>query len=235
MMTEPLRIFIGFDPRQPISYNVLSHSLIKRASRPITIAPLKLETLPIKRKGLTPFTFSRLLVPYLCGYQGKALYMDADILAQDDICKLFDEAQGEHDIWVSKNPIRFEWSSVTLFDCAKCEILTESFIESNPSPLDLAWAKSIGSLDPSWNWLCGYDAPNPEAKLRHYTAGVPCWPETMGCESADVWMKEAKESMSAVSWEQLMGKSVHSKIVYERLMRNKALRNGSDANEPAPN
>lgn len=233
-MTEPLKIYIGYDPRQPISYNVLSHSLIKRASRPITIAPLKLETLPIKRQGLTPFTFSRLLVPWLCGYLGRALYMDADILAQDDICKVFDEMEGEHDIWVSKNPIRFEWSSVMGFDCARCQILTPEFVESDPTPLGLGWAGSIGDLDPRWNLLVGYDVPREDAGLLHFTQGVPCFPETRGGDLSDRWLADAKDTMSALPWEHLMGNSVHAKPVYERLMRNKALRNGSDA-DPAPN
>lgn len=220
---EPLRIFIGYDHRQPISYNVLSHSLISRASRPITIAPLKFETLPIERTGLTPFTFTRLLVPWLCNYEGKAIFMDADILAQDDICKLFDEMTGDYDVWVSKNKIRFEWSSVMGFDCARCKVLTPEFIDTDKSPLGLAWAGRIGEIDPRWNVLVGYDAPRNDGGLLHYTQGVPCFPETAQCDLADAWMKEAKESMSAVSWKELMGNSVHAQPVYERLNRNRVI------------
>lgn len=226
---EPLRIFIGYDDRQPISYNVLSHSLIARTTKPITIAPLKLETLPITRKGLTPFTYSRMLVPWLCDYKGKALFLDADILAQDDISKLFDEMVGDYDVWVSKNRVRFEWSSVMGFDCARCTVLTPEFISTDSNPLSLSWTSKIGDFDPRWNWLCGYDDSMPDAKMRHFTAGVPCWPETRGCEAADEWVREAKETMSAVSWRELMASSVHAKIVYERLAREKANGNARPA------
>lgn len=60
---QPLRIFIGYDHRQAVAYNVLQFSLYRRSSRPLAISPLVLPTLPMKRQGLTPFTFSRFLVP----------------------------------------------------------------------------------------------------------------------------------------------------------------------------
>lgn len=64
------RIFIGGDPRQVVSLSTLIWSITKNAKEPVSITPLVLETLPIKRQGLTPFTWSRFLVPYLCNYQG---------------------------------------------------------------------------------------------------------------------------------------------------------------------
>jgi hypothetical protein len=55
---QPLRIFIGYDHRQAISYNVLQFSIFRRCSKPVMISPLFLPTLPLTRTGLTPFTFS---------------------------------------------------------------------------------------------------------------------------------------------------------------------------------
>jgi len=65
---QPLRIFIGYDHRQAVAYNVLQFSLFRRSSRPLSISPLVLPTLPMTRQGLTPFTFSRFLVPWLCDF-----------------------------------------------------------------------------------------------------------------------------------------------------------------------
>ena len=42
-----LKVFIGLDERQPVAANVLSHSIIKRSSVPVSITQLKLSTLPI--------------------------------------------------------------------------------------------------------------------------------------------------------------------------------------------
>ena len=37
----------------------------------------------------TDFSFSRFLVPYLCGYEGWSLFMDCDMLMLDDIAELW--------------------------------------------------------------------------------------------------------------------------------------------------
>src|SRR5687767_325035 len=85
---KPLRIFIGYDPRQPVAYQVAAASIVKNSSRPAGITPLILSQLPLKRRGLTEFTFSRFLVPYLCGYEGHALFVDADVLCLGDVAEL---------------------------------------------------------------------------------------------------------------------------------------------------
>ena len=36
----------------------------------------------------TEFTYTRFLVPYLCGYQGKAIFIDCDMLCLGDIAEL---------------------------------------------------------------------------------------------------------------------------------------------------
>ncbi len=42
---DTLPIYIGFDERQPLSYTVLQHSVLWRASKPVAITPLVLKTL----------------------------------------------------------------------------------------------------------------------------------------------------------------------------------------------
>ena len=71
---QPLRIFVGFDPRQPVAFQTLVHSIWSRASLPVSITRLQLNQLPLKRRGLTEFTYSRYMVLYLCGYEGEALF-----------------------------------------------------------------------------------------------------------------------------------------------------------------
>lgn len=214
---QPLRIFIGWDPRQPVAYTVLQHSIVARTSAPVSVVPLKIETLPFKRTGLTPFTFSRFLVPWICGYRGHALFLDVDILVLDDVAKLFALADGSA-VMVSKNEKRFEWASVMLFDCAHPDNakLTPEFCETADSLHKISWTESIGSLPGEWNHLVGYDEPKP-ASLVHFTQGVPAWPETKDCEYADEWRRDAQEAISARPWVELMGNSVHAAPVMERL------------------
>lgn len=214
-----LRVFVGVDERQPIAYSVAQHSIWKHASKPVQIMPLKLETLPITRRGLTTFTYSRYLVPWLCSYQGHALFVDADILVRGDLAELpwaADEAVSvvPHTFVKKRGEIvstMFERNAVMLFNCAKCEVLTPEFIEKqSPNKLD-SWASSIGSLPKEWNHLVGYDEPNPAAKLVHFTMGIPCFPETREDEFAAEWTAAHKNLNATVPWSEIMGTSVHAR------------------------
>lgn len=208
-----LRIFIGYDPRQPIALQVLAHSIMRRSSVPVSITPLVLSTLPIKRRGLTEFTYSRYMVPWLCSYVGNALFLDADMLCIDDVSQLFMKQQGEQTpISVVKNRLRFEWPSMIYFNNwhSDCKKLTPDFIDDeNNKPMTFSWATEIGEIESAWNHCVGYDQPRTDARLVHFTAGIPCWPETKGCEYSRQWHKEARSANSSVTWQELMGGSVH--------------------------
>lgn len=218
------RIFIGYDVRQIVSYTVLCQSIIDHASEPVSITPLVLETMPIKRQGLTPFTYSRFLVPWLCDFKGTALFLDVDILVRSDVTPLFDNPA--HTWWgravtVSKNRLKFEWASVMLFNCEHLDnlALTPEYIEKANGLHQIGWTQSIGDLPGEWNRLAEYDEPDPNAKLFHYTSGVPCHAETADLPFADEWLKTAERAMSTEKWSTLMMNSVHAKPVYDRLVR----------------
>ena len=95
-MTNPFRIFIGWDKREPIAYDVAKFSLERRASIPVQVSAIKLDDL--RARGLyrraedplatTEFTYSRFLTPALAGYQGWALFCDCDFLFLGDIAGL---------------------------------------------------------------------------------------------------------------------------------------------------
>lgn len=223
------RVFIGYDERQRMSYHVLAQSIIERSSKPVAITALRLEQMPSKKAGLTPFTYSRFLVPYLCEWSGAALFLDADMVLNGDICELFDLFDDRYAIMVRKQgQARFEWASLMLFNCAHPENRTLT-----PERLDggdvnglhgIEWCapEAIGDLPQEWNFCVGYDAITPETKepkLLHYTQGVPMWPETKDCALAQYWATECNEMHKAATWEHLMGRSVHAKFVYKRLNR----------------
>lgn len=205
------KIFIGYDHRQAVSYNVLQASIVRQASKPVAIIPLILPQLPITREGLTPFTWSRFLVPHLCEYRGKALFLDADIILNGDIVELFNMAD-DSAVQVSKSEHRFEWASVMLFNCAHQdnEKLTPEYIQTTNDPLhQISWTDSIGEISPEWNHLVGYDKPK-EAKLIHYTQGIPAFNETNTCEYASLWLIELLRMKHTAPWAELMGTSVHA-------------------------
>ncbi len=93
---EPLRVYIGWDSREDIAYQVARQSLLKRASIPVTVTPLKQDEL--RAAGLywrekdplasTEFTYTRFLVPHLAGYRGWAVFADCDFLFFGDVAEL---------------------------------------------------------------------------------------------------------------------------------------------------
>jgi hypothetical protein len=214
---HPLRIYIGYDHRQAVSYNVLQFSIFRRASKPVAISPLFLPTLPMTRTGLTPFTFSRFLVPWLSGFQGWAMFLDIDYLCRADIAELFALTDDRYAVMVSKNEKKFEWASMILFNCGHPanRILMPHYVEDpkqcrSPHTIDWLPPELVGDLPREWNHLVGYDAPRSDAKLVHYTQGMPIFEETKGSEYADEWKKEHAKANGTLGWQELMARSVHA-------------------------
>lgn len=239
-----MKVFIGYDPRQPVAYNVLAHSVWTRASKPVEITRLQLNCLPIKRRGLTEFTYSRFLVPYLSEFKDYSIFLDSDMLCLGDVHELGALAMAEFikygvehpaditkseegkkiitehkmSVCLVKNARAFEWPSMMVFNNEACKVLTPEFVDNTQNSLyDLKWANSVGELPARWNQIVGYDAPNSGAQLIHYTQGIPCWPETVNCEFSAEWKRELKSMVSTVSFNDLMGNSVHAAPVKERL------------------
>jgi len=93
-----LRIFIGYDSREPVAYHVCAHSILSRASGPVAIIPLvqpalRAAGLYTRERGKTEsteFSMTRFLVPYLADYEGDAIFMDSDMLCLADIYEVMD-------------------------------------------------------------------------------------------------------------------------------------------------
>ena len=210
-----LKIFVGFDERQRASFTTLATSIYETATRPVAVTPLILRTLPITRRGLTPFTFSRFLVPWLCEFQGAAVFMDADMLLASDITEL--EQQISEDIAVSvvRSLDLYEQTSFMLLNCAhpSHRRLTPEFIQEtgvNLHAMEWVGEAEIGELDAKWNQLIGYQDVDLTQGNIHYTMGIPAFPETASSPGAALWRKNAQLGMSAVPWAEIMGQSVHA-------------------------
>jgi hypothetical protein len=213
-----IRVFIGYDEREAAAFGVLAHSIHARASAPVAIAPVRLSELAgVYRREWNPlqstqFSFSRFLVPWLCGYEGWAIFMDCDMLVLDDIAKLWglrDErfaVQVVKHVHVPKEDVKFlgavqtryekkNWSSVMLMNCAKCAALTPEYVNA-ASGLELHQFKwlggdsAIGEIPAAWNHLVGYDSPRRDASLVHYTIGGPYFEAYRDCEYAEEWFAE---------------------------------------------
>ena len=219
-----IRVFIGFDTVETVSYHVLSHSIQARCSEPVSITPLMLTQLSglmtRERHNLqsTEFSFSRFLVPHLCDYQGWALFMDCDMLVLDDMADLWnlrddnfavqvvkhDHVPKETTKFLGKPQSKYEkknWSSVMLFNNEKCKALTPDFVNT-ATGLELhryQWLDGdhlIGDIPHRWNHLVGYDETVPvgEVSNLHYTIGGPYFDDYKDTDYAAEWFAE-KDAM----------------------------------------
>lgn len=221
-----MRIHIGYDARESVAFYTLAHSILRRASVPVSVTPVmqsQLKGLYRRPRGpteSTEFSLTRFLVPALSGFDGWSVFMDCDMLCRADIAGLQAHIDRQRDKAVlvcrhdyvprtarkfldqvqTKYP-RKNWSSLMVFNNERCKALTPDYVNTAPG-LDLhgfTWLddRLIGSLPLEWNWLVGEYAPNAEAKIVHFTLGGPYFDDYRACDYADEWFAEF-ESMRSV-------------------------------------
>lgn len=151
-----MKIFIGYDPREDIAYQVCKHSIISR-NKDAEVTPLKqaelrqqqLYTRPIDKLASTEFTFTRFLVPELTNFKGWALFCDCDIIFLEDVKKLFEQVDDRYAVMCAKHDYtpaegikmdgqtqtiypRKNWSSVMLINCSHPSnaVLTQELVNN---------------------------------------------------------------------------------------------------------
>jgi hypothetical protein len=218
-----IRIFIGYDARETAAWHVLTHSILARSTVPVSFVPLALDNLEglmwRERNVLqsTDFSFSRFLTPHLSGYEGWSLFMDCDMLMRRDIAELWalrderyavmcvkhDHQPTETTKFLDKPQTAYgkkNWSSVMLFNNARCRALTPDYVNS-ASGLELhqfKWLEHddlIGEIPATWNHLVGYSKPDVNAANVHYTIGGPYFREYVECEHALDWFAERERML----------------------------------------
>jgi len=142
MTRNTRKVFVGYDTREDIAWQVCRGSILRRSSD-IDVHALKQQELrdagwytrPIDKLASTEFTFTRYLIPELCNFDGWALFMDCDVIALEDINNLFDQADDRYAIMCAKHDYtpkegtkmdgqkqtvypRKNWSSVMLINCS---------------------------------------------------------------------------------------------------------------------
>lgn len=208
-------VVIGYDRNNRMPAYTMAESIMQNSSVPVSITFLHRDMLKMftRQRSIhdsTDFSNSRFLVPYLFDYQGWTLFTDNDMIVTADIKELFDMADDRYAVMcvkhnqICESDTKFlgaeqtayaykNWSSVMLFNNAKCKSLTLDYVNSAPG-LDMhqfKWLESIdlvGELPLEWNYLvANKNQTNAIPKLIHYTCGGPYFKETKDCEYSDKW------------------------------------------------
>jgi lipopolysaccharide biosynthesis glycosyltransferase len=136
-----MKVFVGYDPREDIAYQVCKHSILSKQPN-ADVRPLIQKELrdagwyarPVDKLASTEFTFTRFLVPELSEFKGWALFMDCDMILTVDIKELFDQADDRYAVMCVQHDYtpregvkmdgqrqtvypRKNWSSVMLINC----------------------------------------------------------------------------------------------------------------------
>ncbi|MEO5861664.1 MAG: glycosyltransferase [Burkholderiales bacterium] len=232
---ELIRVYIGSDRSQALAVSVLAHSIKRHTAAQIEVIPmldLPVPTPKDPRNGQrTGFSYSRFCIPKLAGYQGKAIYLDPDMLVFRDILELweipFDGAKV-----VIQQEVKFENEStqklgapqkrkkqcaVMLLDCANLKWDIEEIVaEMDAERYDYdQLMHEMCILDESeikfgvpfeWNSLEHYDS---ETRLIHYTdVYTQPWTEC-GNKFGHLWLNEVRLMLADGS---LKWKDIHRDI-----------------------
>lgn len=140
MAQAMLKIYVGYDTREDIAYQVCRHSILRHSTGGIEIYPLKqasLRELGLYNRGkdnaTTEFSLTRFLTPYLAAYDGWSIFVDCDFLFTTDVMKVLEHADPskalcvvQHD-YTPANAVKMDgqhqtsyprknWSSFILFN-----------------------------------------------------------------------------------------------------------------------
>lgn len=217
-----LKIFIGYDTREDIAYEVARASILEHMDA--EVLALRLDDL--REMGLywrapdpmsaTEFSFSRFLVPALCNFRGRALFMDCDFLVRKDLTPLLDYNNPDIAVWVVKHDYkptaltkmdgqaqrqypRKNWSSFMYFNCEHPMVqgLTPDIVNTETGMYlhRFMWCndKDIGGLPTTFNYLEGWHtrAQVPDPTCVHFTEGGPWFDTYQNVEYAHEWKQTA--------------------------------------------
>jgi hypothetical protein len=219
-------IFCGYDKREAVGFHTFCASVVERASKTVSIHPLAGMGLP---EGSNSFTLSRFLVPYLMGFKGRAIFVDAcDMLMLGDVVELDALFDRRFAVQVVKHPdyeseharkyvgtemeceqsnyTRKNWASVMLINCEHSAwfAMTPKML-ALADPIDLLQFKhfedkEIGALPSEWNVLIDEGQDRAGAKLLHWTAGLPTFKHYRNARASKDWFAEFESMTGAMQY-----------------------------------
>ncbi|MGB3297615.1 MAG: hypothetical protein WBA76_05040 [Phormidesmis sp.] len=190
----PVRIFLGTQVEQSLAVAVLSYSITAHTRWPVEITPLYQAVqaaginIPtpaqLQLRPRTPFSFQRFAIPAICRYQGRAIYLDSDMLVFKDIGEIWQQSfarpSGEMmDLLSVPEPVgsgRSPQYSVMLLNCESLSWQVDCLVRElergtwtyKQFVMEMAPAThKAAALPAGWNDLERYDLGT--TALLHYT------------------------------------------------------------------
>lgn len=222
---DVIRIFVGVDSTEMLALRVLEHSIKRHTSANVVVTPLLDLPVPLpkdpKNFPRTGFSFARFCIPELAGYQGKAIYLDADMQVFKDIRNLWNiPFNGAHVILQDEQDAMYrpdgqrkikKQSSVMLIDCSQVKWNINDIVADldNDKYTYTDLMQEICIVEPSkvsnqlpkkWNHFDTYDE---ETSLTHYAEmQIQPWMSTKH-PFVELWFSEIRLMLAdgSVTWQ----------------------------------
>tara|TARA_B100001093_G_scaffold518642_1_gene604243 strand:- start:2895 stop:4454 length:1560 start_codon:yes stop_codon:yes gene_type:complete len=177
----PIKIYIGCTRKELLPAEVLKYSIEKNSHISVDIKFLFQSDINIpevtrkENQARTPFSFQRFIIPEICNYSGKAIYLDADMLVFKNIIDLWENDFNDANILLCKDEdYRKPQLSVMMLDCSNLKWNIKDIVsELNNNTLtynqlmhDFTIAKYDMKINKSWNTIDKFDN---KTSLLHYT------------------------------------------------------------------
>lgn len=228
---DKIRVFIGTEEAQTLPTAICKWSILSRSKFEYEFFDLKDIKLDLKNAMHTGFSFFRFAIPEKCGYTGKAIYLDADMIVLSDLAELFNTDMGGKGVLSKPVPHIKGWdTSVMLLDCEKLKhwdiqrwvkLINAGAIPYKQTIVGGEGApnhRDFGDLDSNWN--C-WDVCDANTKLIHFTrVGTQPW-KVPGHPFASVFFKELKAALEAgyISRD-LVKKEIEASHLYTDLLKD---------------
>lgn len=202
-VNSPIRVFIGTDESQAVACAVLKASILRRTKYPVEFTALCDLKCGVENKFYTGFSFYRWAIPQVCGYRGRAIYLDADIIAQGDIKDLWFYGTRAHTHYARPMQSRGGYyCSVMVIDCERARWPFKEWCEQAAADRGfykrVMWAHpnspsaaGIGDLPADFNAMDqSGQLDHTRPLFAHYTA-VPTQPwKKPGHPNEQLWLTE---------------------------------------------
>lgn len=202
---EKIRVYIGTEEMQALPTAVCKWSILSRSKAEFEFQELKDIPIKLNIPMHTGFSFYRFAIPEKCGYAGRSIYLDADMVVLSDLSDLYTTEMGEKGVLSKPVPDIKAWdTSVMLLDCGKlkhwdiqrwAKLVNMGVVPYKQTIVGGEGApnhRDFGDLDPSWN---SWDVCDANTKLIHYTrVGTQPW-RVPGHPFAHVFLKEMKSAL----------------------------------------
>jgi len=219
-----LNMFCGFDAREAAGYHTFCASVINRSTVPVAFIPMASYGMPQGTNAFTLSRF--LIPYSMDYEGRAVFMDASDMICLADVAELHTllnqmpnelavsvvkhEYKTKHKIKYIETPMespnvdyaRKNWASMMLVNCEHPgwrELNPSTILSSNIlSTLQFNFLNDaeIGSIDKQWNVLVDEGQDSKNAKILHWTAGIPAFDYYKKAPCADLWRKEWERATS---------------------------------------